>query len=71
MGEFKILAKKRSELQKLLNQWKHKYTLLFHYINYFHEIDSFVAIIERTPIKVCPHGTLGGVEHCMKCKGGI
>jgi phage regulator Rha-like protein len=48
MSEYKIITKSRSEFQKLLNQWKHTYNFKIRYIEYFHEIDSFIALIERT-----------------------
>lgn len=47
--DFRIVHKEGSELQKLLNQWRHLYELKIIFITYDNLTLSFIAVIERTP----------------------
>ena len=69
MIDYFIIEKEKSEFQKLLNQWKHIYDFSIMFMEYDSVNNVYRALIKRR--SKCPHGTLGGREKCMKCKGMI
>ena len=69
MVDYIIVEKERTEFQKLLNQWEHQYKLDIVWLYYNESQLRYHALIKRDAN--CPHGTLGGRDMCMKCRGLI